>query len=141
MFGQALDKDSDEVKACVSAKIAILINEGKEPDQAAAIAYSMCREDASAHLKGLNGLAEREGVTASDVDADQLKIGTEHEMEHTSDPKIARQIALDHLTEDPDYYKKLPKSLSLGNALFPGWAKSMKLAPPDPLANQRNSGI
>ena len=29
------------------------------------------------------------------------------EMEHTNDPDIAREIAMDHLTEDPDYYKKL----------------------------------
>jgi hypothetical protein len=28
-------------------------------------------------------------------------------MEHTSDPKIAEEIAMDHLVEDPNYYKKL----------------------------------
>jgi len=35
--------------------------------------------------------------------ADGIKI----ELEHTSDPKIAEEIAMDHLTEDPSYYKKL----------------------------------
>jgi hypothetical protein len=76
-------------------------------------------------LDGLNGRAESEGVTPSDVDSDQLRIGTEHEMEHTSDPKTARQIALDHLTEDPDYYKKLAKSASLGDAILPEWTKRL----------------
>lgn len=45
----------------------------------------------------------------SDFDAEQLKIGIEHEMEHTNDPLKAKEIAKDHLVEDPDYYKKLKK--------------------------------
>jgi hypothetical protein len=40
----------------------------------------------------------------------QLRIGTEHEMEHTSDPDIAREIAMDHLDEDPQYYVKLERA-------------------------------
>ena len=28
-------------------------------------------------------------------------------MEHTNDDKIATEIAMDHLTEDPEYYSKL----------------------------------
>jgi hypothetical protein len=28
-------------------------------------------------------------------------------MEHTDDEEIAREIAMDHLTEDPKYYTKL----------------------------------
>ena len=35
--------------------------------------------------------------------------GTKVEMEHTSDPVIAFEIAKDHLSEDPDYYNKLKK--------------------------------
>ena len=45
----------------------------------------------------------------SDFDENQLKIGIKHEMEHTNNPKIAKEIAKDHLSEDPDYYKKLSK--------------------------------
>ena len=30
-------------------------------------------------------------------------------MEHTTDPRIAREIATDHLTEDPQYYTMLAK--------------------------------
>jgi hypothetical protein len=37
----------------------------------------------------------------------ELEMGIEVEMEHTSDPKVAREIALDHLKERPDYYTKL----------------------------------
>jgi hypothetical protein len=35
--------------------------------------------------------------------------GTKVELEHTSDPKVAFEIAKDHLFEDPDYYNKLKK--------------------------------
>jgi len=52
----------------------------------------------------------------------QLKAGIKVEKEHTKMPKIAREIALDHLREDPDYYKKLSK-LSLEESLVNegGW--------------------
>lgn len=39
----------------------------------------------------------------------QLKMGIEIEMEHTTDPKEAEKIAMDHLNEDPNYYTKLNK--------------------------------
>lgn len=55
------------------------------------------------------GLAARKGVTTSDVDQAELAKGTSVEMEHTSDPKFARQIALDHLAERPDYYDMLER--------------------------------
>jgi 5'(3')-deoxyribonucleotidase len=45
------------------------------------------------------------------VDPIQLAIGAAVEREHTDDPKLAAEIALDHLAEDPAYYEKL---LSLG---------------------------
>lgn len=38
---------------------------------------------------------------------DLLREGAQHEMEHTDDPKIATEIAMDHLKEDPLYYRKL----------------------------------
>jgi hypothetical protein len=40
----------------------------------------------------------------------ELELGIKTEMEHTSDPKIAKEIALDHLFEDPKYYTKLKKT-------------------------------
>lgn len=36
-----------------------------------------------------------------------LKWGVDVEMEHTDDRNIAMEIALDHLMEDPLYYKRL----------------------------------
>ena len=44
-----------------------------------------------------------------DIDelSNQLQIGIKVEMEHTSDRKIAEEIAMDHLYEDPKYYTKL----------------------------------
>lgn len=53
------------------------------------------------------GLADKKDP--SDFDSVQLKTGIKVEREHTDDPKIAEEIAMDHLTEDPDYYKKLKK--------------------------------
>lgn len=45
--------------------------------------------------------------TTDKVDPTQLSIGIQIEMEHTNDPDIAKEIAMDHLTEDPKYYTKL----------------------------------
>lgn len=43
-----------------------------------------------------------------DFDPEQLAIGIEDETgEHTPDPQIGKEIAKDHLSKDPDYYRKL----------------------------------
>jgi hypothetical protein len=39
----------------------------------------------------------------------QLTKGIKVELEHANDKKVAREIALDHLYEDPNYYDKLEK--------------------------------
>jgi len=51
-----------------------------------------------------------DGKTPEEFDPEQLAIGTQHELEHTKDVNVAQKIAMDHLVEDPDYYKKLQKS-------------------------------
>lgn len=43
----------------------------------------------------------------SDFNVKALAEGAAHEMEHTDDKTLAQEIAMDHLEEDPDYYKKL----------------------------------
>ena len=53
------------------------------------------------------GLADKK--TPKDFNPVELEKGVKVEMEHTNDPKLAKEIAMDHLTEDPDYYKKLAK--------------------------------
>jgi len=73
------------------------------------------------------GLAYKKGITEKDVNPKELKMGIEIEMEHTSDPKLAKKIALDHLAEHKYYYSNLkiyedrfsqPASESLFGDLF-----------------------
>lgn len=54
-------------------------------------------------------------LSVADMDPDELLMGTEHEMEHTDDPDVAEQIALDHLAEDPHYYSRLAAAGIDGN--------------------------
>ena len=42
-----------------------------------------------------------------EYDPKELKRGIKVEKEHTDDPRIAKQIAMDHLNEDPQYYSRL----------------------------------
>lgn len=51
------------------------------------------------------GLADQK--TPQDFDPLQIQEGIRVELEHTNDKSIAREIAMDHLSEDPDYYQKL----------------------------------
>lgn len=51
------------------------------------------------------GLADAK--TPKDFDSKELESGTSIEMEHVSDRALAREIAMDHLMEDPKYYTKL----------------------------------
>jgi hypothetical protein len=56
-------------------------------------------------LKG--GLSE--GHHINEYDKKQIEMGIKVEMEHTKYPKVALQIALDHLEEYPDYYTRLAR--------------------------------
>lgn len=40
----------------------------------------------------------------SDFDPNELALGIKDEMEHTSDPKLAKEIAMYHLSKYPNYY-------------------------------------
>ena len=51
-----------------------------------------------------------DATASNDVDPVELSLGQTVEMEHTTDPNIATEIALDHLSEDPQYYTKLRKA-------------------------------
>jgi hypothetical protein len=53
------------------------------------------------------GLADNK--TPKDFDKASLKKGIKVELEHTDDRQVAQEIAMDHLTEDPEYYDKLEK--------------------------------
>jgi hypothetical protein len=60
-----------------------------------------------AALKG--GLAEKAHKKPSDFDPKSIAKGMKVEKEHTPNKSIQREIAMDHLTEDPKYYEKLDK--------------------------------
>ena len=53
------------------------------------------------------GIAE--GKTDKDFNPKALAKGCRVEKEHTDDPDKAKEIARDHLSEDPAYYDKLEK--------------------------------
>lgn len=61
-----------------------------------------------AKTKTPEAIAKKHGVGIALI-MTQLKKGIDVEKEHSSDPKIAREIALDHIAEDPRYYTKLIK--------------------------------
>lgn len=48
-------------------------------------------------------LAKKHSVSVKDIEK-ELEVGTEIEMEHTDSKKMAREIAMDHVAEFPDYY-------------------------------------
>ena len=53
-------------------------------------------------------VAKKHGVPLKDISR-QLAMGIKIEHEHTSSDELAREIALDHLNELPDYYDRLKK--------------------------------
>jgi len=56
-----------------------------------------------------HGRAKRKGFEEKDADPNQLRLGTRIESEHTNWTPMAKRIALDHLSEIPDYYTRLIK--------------------------------
>lgn len=50
-----------------------------------------------------------DNLSAQDVDQAELQKGIKHEMEHTKDEALAKEIALDHLAENPHYYSDMEK--------------------------------
>ena len=51
-------------------------------------------------------IAKKHNVSVRQI-LKQLETGIEHEYEHTSDFEVAKEIALDHIADDPEYYDKL----------------------------------
>lgn len=57
------------------------------------------------NIKG--GLAD--GINPNQLNQEELAKGVSVELEHTNNPVFAREIATDHLVENPKYYDKLEK--------------------------------
>jgi hypothetical protein len=53
-------------------------------------------------------LAKMHGVSEEQIVA-QIAKGIKVELEHTSNKGVAKEIAMDHIKEMPDYYDKLQK--------------------------------
>jgi hypothetical protein len=56
----------------------------------------------------ISDIAKKHGVTVDHIKK-QIKMGIKVEMEHTDDKKIAYEVAMDHMSECPNYYTKLAK--------------------------------
>jgi hypothetical protein len=54
-------------------------------------------------------IAKKHGVPIENL-MSQFKLGMKTEMEHTDNKKQAKEIAMDHLAENPKYYTKLKKA-------------------------------
>lgn len=67
-----------------------------------------------------------DSLSVKNVDPNELKMGIKVELEHTNDSNKAREIALDHLSEDPKYYSKLEKA-GLADELKESLRKQIKI--------------
>ena len=74
-------------------------------DLGSALDMLIARIDTSA--RGWRGLSR--GKTARDFDPVELRRGAKVELEHVKNVSIAKRIAMDHLIEDPLYYRKIAR--------------------------------
>jgi hypothetical protein len=58
---------------------------------------------------GDKGMSRSEDKKPSEVDPKELAVGIKIEREHSDNPKVQKEIAMDHLTEHPKYYTGLVK--------------------------------
>lgn len=60
---------------------------------------------------------QADNMPDADFNKKKLEHAKKHEMEHTSNPAIAKEVAKDHLVEDENYYKKIEKIEKLSRLL------------------------
>jgi hypothetical protein len=72
--------------------------------------------------KSVKDIAKKFGVTVAKINK-ELKMGIEVEYEHTNSKNMAKEIAMDHLMEIPDYYTRLKKMEKEGESK---WKKREK---------------
>jgi hypothetical protein len=102
------EKISDAAKALIYAKVNgknQIVDYSPEIEEVMrqSITGNLDQEKPEQKLEG--GVGDE--TEPSDVDSKQLKEGRVVEKEHTDNEEEAEEIALDHLTEDPEYYSKL----------------------------------
>ena len=81
----------------------------------------------------LKDLAKKHDRSLADMGS-QLAKGIKVEKEHTSDMLVAKEIALDHLSELPDYYDRLQKMEEADNPSAPAAASPAQQAVTPPSA-------
>jgi len=67
----------------------------------------------SVKTQSVGAIAYKHNVTVKSI-RQQLTKGIKAELEHTTDKLVAKEIALDHLAEHPDYYDRLEKMEEAG---------------------------
>lgn len=75
-------------------------------------AHVKLKEDFGKKTPSVEEVANKHGVSVDEINK-QLEMGIKVEKEHTNDAKMAREIALDHLNEKPNYYSKLKKYVEM----------------------------
>lgn len=75
------------------------------PDNCVCKVSGYCGATKTAADKLFGGLAD--GMPDSKFSPKALAEGVKHEHEHTNNDQVAKEIAKDHLSEDPRYYKKV----------------------------------
>ena len=76
---------------------------GREPEER--LYAALMARKAAERIPG----GRAKGMQPGDFDASELAAGIKVEQEHTGDKNLAREIAMDHLAEIPDYYTRLKK--------------------------------
>lgn len=74
----------------------------------------------------IDDIAEKHGVGISQITS-QVEKGIDIEMEHVNDADRAREIALDHLFEFPDYYDRLEKMEDEAKAIHENYNRYRKV--------------
>jgi hypothetical protein len=88
---------------------------GHEPESDEIDQIAQDKEETGEVIPGGDG----EEKSASEFDPEQILMGMRVEMEHSDDPMYALEIAIDHLTEDPEYYtsEETPEDSAQANAV------------------------
>ena len=107
MQGQNIGVDSDEWKHSIKPdmKFTDIVEDDKEPETDDVEQIEVDKEEIGDKIKG----GKADDNSPQEFDKEQIKMGLKIEMEHTDDPMIAIEIAMDHLSEFPDYYTRLDK--------------------------------
>jgi hypothetical protein len=97
-IGKKFKTKSKYPKAKKKPQTTVNIDENDDEENVEILAQK--HDETGEELKG--GLGD--GKSPMQFDPEQVSLGIKVEMEHTDDPMKALEIALDHLTEDPEYY-------------------------------------